>query len=45
MENKNEMRNNEGSTPLHYACEKKSKEMMLMLLMAGFDPTIKNNAN
>jgi ankyrin repeat protein len=40
-----DVRNNLGMTPLHYACERNSKEMMLMLLMAGCDHTIKNNAN
>ena len=40
-----DVRNAIGNTPLHYACERNSKEMMLMLLMAGCDPNVKNNAN
>lgn len=38
-----DLKNNEGNTPLHLACEKPNLEIMLFLLMQGSDYTIKNN--
>jgi ankyrin repeat protein len=38
-----ELRNNDGNTPLHLACEKPNLEIILFLLMEGTDYTVKNN--
>lgn len=38
-----EIINKAGNTPLHLACEKGLKEVILNLLMAGVDPAIINN--
>ena len=38
-----DLRNSEGNTPLHLACEKPNLEIILFLLMQGSDYTIKNN--
>ena len=38
-----EMVNKVGNTPLHLACEKNLKEVILILLMAGVDPLANNN--
>lgn len=36
------LKNNEGNTPLHLACEKPNLEIILFLLMQGSDYTVKN---
>ena len=38
-----DLRNSEGNTPLHLACEKPNLEIILFLLMQGTDYTVKNN--
>ena len=38
-----EMVNKVGNTPLHIACEKVLKEVILILLMVGVDQTLNNN--
>ena len=37
-----DLKNNEGNTPLHLACEKPNLEIILFLLMQGTDYTTKN---
>jgi hypothetical protein len=37
-----ELKNKDGNTPLHLACEKPNLEIILFLLMQGTDYTIKN---
>lgn len=38
-----EIVNKAGNTPLHLACEKNFKDVILFLLMAGVDPILQNN--
>lgn len=38
-----DLKNAEGNTPLHLACERPNLEIILFLVLQGSDTTIKNN--